>query len=89
MVKSLEAALWAFDRSDNFRDGCLLAANLGDDADTTAAVYGQIAGAYYGRSRIPDDWIGQLAWRERIEELALRLLRTADDQSKPMRTQPS
>jgi ADP-ribosyl-[dinitrogen reductase] hydrolase len=45
---SLEAALWAFCHSENFRDGCLLAVNLGDDADTTGAVYGQLAGAYYG-----------------------------------------
>jgi ADP-ribosylglycohydrolase len=53
VVKSLEAALWAFYNSDNFKDGCLLAVNLGDDADTTGAVYGQIAGAYYGEKGIP------------------------------------
>jgi ADP-ribosylglycohydrolase len=44
-VRSLEAALWAFQRGDRFRDGALLAASLGDDADTTGAVYGQVAGA--------------------------------------------
>ncbi len=70
VVDSLEAALWAFHRSDNFRDGCLLAANLGDDADTTAAVYGQIAGAFYGESGIPDSWLSRLAWRPRIQEIA-------------------
>src|SRR5262245_49793651 len=48
VVASLEAALWAFYRSFNFREGCLQAVNLGDDADTTGAVYGQIAGAFYG-----------------------------------------
>jgi ADP-ribosylglycohydrolase len=48
VVKSLEAALWAFHRSHSFREGALLAVNLGNDADTTGAVYGQIAGAYYG-----------------------------------------
>ena len=48
VVKSLEAALWAFYRSDTFEKGALLAANLGDDADTTAAVFGQLAGAFYG-----------------------------------------
>jgi ADP-ribosylglycohydrolase len=53
VVDSLEAALWAFHRSSNFRDGCLMAANLGDDADTTAADYGEIAGAFYGMSGIP------------------------------------
>jgi len=74
VVKSLEAALWAFARSNTFRDGCLLAANLGNDADTTAAVYGQLAGAYYGRSGIPEPWLQQLAWRDRIEDLAMRLM---------------
>jgi ADP-ribosylglycohydrolase len=66
VVRSLEAALWAFHRAEDFRTGCLLAANLGDDADTTAAVYGQIAGAYWGepiacwssRRRIRDAYIG-------------------------------
>ena len=46
VVDCLEAALWAFHRSETFRDGALLAVNLGDDADTTGAVYGQLAGAY-------------------------------------------
>ncbi|MCY7379484.1 MAG: ADP-ribosylglycohydrolase family protein, partial [Gemmatimonadaceae bacterium] len=48
VVDSLEAALWAFSRTDDFRSGALAAVNLGDDADTTGAVYGQLAGAYYG-----------------------------------------
>src|SRR5437879_1439712 len=45
VVKSLEAALWAFHRGGSFQEGCLMAVNLGDDADTTEAVYGQLAGA--------------------------------------------
>lgn len=53
VVESLEAALWAFDRSDSFGEGALLAVNLGDDADTTGAIYGQIAGAFYGAEQIP------------------------------------
>jgi ADP-ribosylglycohydrolase len=73
VVKSLEAALWAFYHSRNFRDGCLLAANLGDDADTTAAVYGQLAGAYYGVRAVPDEWLGQLALRSTIETMAQQL----------------
>lgn len=73
VVKSLEAALWAFYHSRNFRDGCLLAANLGDDADTTAAVYGQLAGAYYGVGAIPAGWLGQLALRSTIEAMAEQL----------------
>jgi ADP-ribosyl-[dinitrogen reductase] hydrolase len=74
VVRSLEAALWAFDRTDSFRDAVLAAANLGDDADTTAAICGQLAGAYYGASAIPPDWLGKLAMRERIEEMADELL---------------
>ena len=65
VVKSLEAALWAFHNSADFQEGCLLAVNLGDDADTTAAIYGQIAGAHYGIDGIP------ATWRERIAKGAL------------------
>ncbi|MGH7465898.1 MAG: ADP-ribosylglycohydrolase family protein [Longimicrobiales bacterium] len=73
VVHSLEAALWAFDRSTSYRDGALLAVNLGDDADTTGAVYGQIAGAYYGEEAIPVEWRVRLARRELIEDFAARL----------------
>jgi hypothetical protein len=64
VVESLEAALWAFHRTDNFRDGALLAVNLGDDADTTGAVYGQLAGTYYGEDGIPESWRTVLVMRE-------------------------
>jgi len=73
VVKSLEAALWAFYNSADFRSGCLMAANLGDDADTTAAIYGQLAGAYYGRDGIPSDWLAKLAYSDTIESFATRL----------------
>ncbi len=70
VVDSLEAALWAFHHSDSFEEGCLMAANLGDDADTTAAVYGQLAGAYYGESGIPARWLANLAHRSLITQFA-------------------
>lgn len=73
VVKSLEAALWAFHKTDNFRDGCLLAVNLGDDADTTGAVYGQLAGAYYGEDGIPPSWLSKLAMRDTISIMAEKL----------------
>ena len=57
VVESLEAALWAFNKFDTFEDGMIAAVNLGDDADTTGAVYGQIAGAYYGIDEIPERWL--------------------------------
>lgn len=69
VVRSLEAALWAFNKSTSFADGVLLAVNLGDDADTTGAVYGQIAGAYYGRSGIPPYWQEKLAMRDTFDQL--------------------
>jgi ADP-ribosyl-[dinitrogen reductase] hydrolase len=61
VVKSLEAALRAFYKSDSFKQGSLMAVNLGDDADTTGAVYGQLAGAFYGETRIPESWRSKLA----------------------------
>lgn len=70
VVRSLEAALWAFHNSEDFRQGCLLAVNLGDDADTTAAIYGQLAEAYYGEQGIPASWLGKLAMRATIEAFA-------------------
>lgn len=70
VVKSLEAALWAFHRSNSFKEGGLMAVNLGDDADTTGAVFGQIAGAYYGKSGIPKSWLQKLAMRQEIESIA-------------------
>lgn len=79
VVRSLEAALWAFHRTESFEEGCLAAANLGDDADTTAAVYGQLAGAYYGEAGIPERWRERLAMRETIEGFADGLLALATD----------
>ena len=73
VVESLEAALWAFYRSSDFKEGCLPAVNLGNDADTTGAIYGQIAGAYYGVSGIPELWREHLAHHELITRLALGL----------------
>jgi len=75
VVRSLEAALWAFAKSTTFEDGALLAVNLGDDADTTGAIYGQIAGAHYGVEAIPSRWREKLAGRDTLERLADGLLR--------------
>lgn len=75
VVDSLETALWAFYHSDNFKDAILMATNLGDDADTTAAITGQIAGAYYGLSGIPKHWVSEVYWNEHILNLANKLAR--------------
>ena len=78
VVLALEAALWAFAKSRTFEEGALLAVNLGDDADTTGAIYGQLAGAHYGVEAIPAHWRVRLALRERIETLADGLLALAE-----------
>ena len=77
VVRALEAALWAFHRSTNFRDGCLLAVNLGYDADTTGAIYGQLAGAYYGVEGIPEPWRECLVQSEQIVNFADQLFELA------------
>ncbi len=74
VVRSLEAALWCFWVTDSFEAAILKAVNLGDDADTTAAVCGQVAGAYYGESGIPDSWVRRLAMADEIRDLAGRLV---------------
>ncbi|MEO0974467.1 MAG: ADP-ribosylglycohydrolase family protein, partial [Pseudomonadota bacterium] len=74
VVDCLEAALWCYDQSDDFRSAVLLAANLGDDADTTDAVTGQIAGATYGVGAIPHEWLDKLALRAQLTAFADGLL---------------
>lgn len=73
VVNSLEAALWSFYTTSSFEECVLKAVNLGEDADTTAAIAGQIAGAYYGASAIPDVWRKQIAQGEMIEQKAVNL----------------
>jgi ADP-ribosyl-[dinitrogen reductase] hydrolase len=73
VVDTLEAALWAVAQSGTFEEAVLTAVNLGDDADTVGAVTGQIAGAVWGYSAIPERWTKSLAWRERLIEIAVRL----------------
>jgi len=74
VIHSLEAAIWCFDRTTSFREAILLAANLGDDADTVAAITGQLAGAFYGLKGVPNDWRRKIAWGERIEKMGRLLL---------------
>ena len=74
VVHTLEAAIWSVARTANFRNAVLLAANLADDADTVAAVTGQLAGAIYGLSGIPQQWLDQIAWKDRLLDTAERLL---------------
>jgi ADP-ribosyl-[dinitrogen reductase] hydrolase len=73
VIESLEAALWCFVNSDSFAECVLAAANLGDDADTTAAIAGQLAGAYYGHQAIRADWRDALHMHDEIYALADKL----------------
>jgi ADP-ribosyl-[dinitrogen reductase] hydrolase len=75
VVRSLEAALWAFHDAADFREGVLRAVSLGDDADTTGAICGQFAGAHWGESGIPKEWQEGLARRDLIEKALDALLR--------------
>jgi ADP-ribosyl-[dinitrogen reductase] hydrolase len=72
-VASLEAALWCFEHTESFEAAVLRAANLGDDADTTAAIVGQVAGAHYGIRAIPERWRAPLHLGAEIEAIARRL----------------
>lgn len=74
VAHSLEAALWCVARTSDFRSAVLLAANLGDDADTVAAITSQLAGAIYGANGIPAAWLEQLAWRDRLQAAADALI---------------
>lgn len=70
VVESLEAALWCFFQTDSFEAAILQAANLGDDADTTAAICGQLAGAFYGEQQIPEHWRKRLYDSKAIQATA-------------------
>jgi ADP-ribosyl-[dinitrogen reductase] hydrolase len=82
VLESLEAAIWCFWHTHSYADCILAAANLGDDADTTAAIAGQLAGAYYGYQGIREDWCQHLYWHDEICLLAEKLYElqpTSDD----------
>jgi len=76
-VSTLQAALWAFHTTESFEDGMIAAVNLGGDSDTIGAVYGQIAGAYYGFDAIPERWLAAIKDRDKISELIESFLKVA------------
>ncbi len=83
VVECLEAALYCFARTESFEKAVLMAANLGDDADTTAAVCGQIAGAHYGASAIPERWLQRLAMADQIRSMAEELFQRSNNRTGP------
>lgn len=74
VAHSLEAAIWCVARTGSFTEAVLLAANLGGDADTVAAITGQLAGALSGYQAIPDRWLGQLTSQWMIFGMARQLV---------------
>lgn len=74
VVKSLEAALWAFETAPDFSTAILRAVNLGEDSDTTGAIAGQLAGAYFGETGIPPDWLDGLARKDMLESVLVPIL---------------
>ena len=79
VIDCLEASLWCFAHTENFREAILMAANLGDDADTTAAVCGQLAGAHYGLGGIPEDWLNKITMKDDMLALSLQLYSAEPD----------
>lgn len=77
-VLCLEAALWVFAHTDTFREGCLKVVNMGDDSDTTGAVYGQLASAYYGYAAIPEEWLADLVKSDLLLDTAQKLILLGD-----------
>lgn len=69
VVDSCEAALWAFFRTETFAEGACLAVNLGKDTDTVGAIYGILAGAFYGYEGIPPHWLATLQMSDTVAEV--------------------
>jgi hypothetical protein len=76
VIDALETALWSFYPTDTYAEGLLKAVNLGGDADTVGAIYGQLAGAYYGFEAIPSKWIQGLASNEKIDAICNELIKS-------------
>jgi len=66
--------LWAFHNANKFEEAVLKAVNLGDDADTTGAICGQLAGAYWGESGIPESLRAGLARMDMVEKALAGIL---------------
>ena len=73
MKETCQRAVWAIQNTDSFEEALTHTVNRGYDADTTGAVVGQMAGAIYGLSAIPDRWLDKVLWKEQILERASRL----------------
>lgn len=73
VLHTLEASIWCLLTTNNYNEAVLKAVNLGSDTDTTGAVTGGLAGLLYGIENIPTNWTKQIARKDDIENLAVRL----------------
>ena len=74
-VKSFESALWAFHKYDSFMEGLMQIVSLGDDCDTVGAIYGQLAGCYYGLENIPNKLVNNCVFSKFIQLISEEILR--------------
>ena len=81
VVHSLEASLWAFFTTNTFREGALKVVNLGDDADTVGAIYGGLAGAFYGAENVPDEWVEGLQQKIVVEEVITGVIKLVTERA--------
>ena len=77
-VSTLQAALWAFNTTESFEEGLIAAVNLGGDSDSIGAVFGQIAGAYYGFDAIPERWVKAIKTWRKVDTLIKSFLDTVE-----------
>ena len=69
VIDTLEAVIWCFLNSENYKTSVLSAVNLGGDTDTTGAITGGLSGIFYGFENIPDNWVQMLARKKDIYNL--------------------
>jgi len=82
VLDSLEAALWAFFTTSSFREGAVKVVNLGDDADTVGAIYGGLAGAFYGDDQIPEEWLRDIERLDLVEDVVGKLVTVRSKEDK-------
>jgi ADP-ribosylglycohydrolase len=79
LIHCLEAALWAFSNGDTFEEGCINAINLGGNSTGIGAIYGQLAGAYYGYQQIPNRWISKIQHMEILQDFLIPITKIANE----------
>ncbi len=76
VIHTLEACLWCFFTTDNYKDAVLSAVNLGYDTDTIAALSGALAGLLYGIKDIPLTWLSNLREKEKLDSIVAEFCET-------------